>query len=71
MLFNVVNEIESGNAARERAVVVLSVASYGKRSGRIHDALNMVISLVISQSEASRLRPDKPRALGVFSRMFK
>jgi len=70
VLFNVTNEIESGNAKREREIAARD-ARYGKRLGRTNDALNGVISLVVSQSDASRRGLDTRQALGVFSRMFK
>lgn len=70
VLFNATNEIESGNAEREREIAA-GDARYGKRLGRTNDALNGVISLVVSQPDASRRGLDTRQALGVFSRMFK
>src|SRR3712207_7671947 len=50
-----VDEMESGNAERERKIVT-GVASYGKQLDRINDALNFVIALMLSQTDVSKLK---------------
>lgn len=64
------DEMETGSAEREREIVT-NVARYGKQLGRVNDAFNVVISLLLSQVEASCLEPDERRALEDSSRMFK
>jgi hypothetical protein len=65
-----VDEMESGNAEREREIVT-GVASYGKQLDRINDALNTVITLTLSQTDLSELNQDDRRSLENFSEMFK
>jgi hypothetical protein len=65
-----VDEMESGNAERERKIVT-GVASYGKQLDRINDALNVIIALMLSQTDVSKLKQDDRRALENFSKMFK
>ena len=70
-LFNtVINEQRTGDAEREREIVT-SVASYGKQLGRINDALNVLMSLVVSQRDPSKLQPDERQALQNFSTLFR
>jgi uncharacterized protein YutE (UPF0331/DUF86 family) len=65
-----VDEMESGNAERERKIVT-GVASYGRQLDRINDALNTVITLLLSQTDLSKLNQDDQRALENFSDMFR
>ena len=70
-LINVmVDEMESGNAERERKIVT-GVASYGKQLDRINDALNALIGLMLSQRSVSELSKDDRKAFDEFSEMFK
>ena len=70
-LINVmVDEMESGNAERERKIVT-GVASYGKQLDRISDALNAMIGLMLSQRSVSELSQDDRKAFDEFSEMFK
>ena len=65
-----VDEMESGNAERERKIVT-GVASYGRQLDRINDALNTVITLLLSQTDHSKLNQHDQRALENFSDMFR
>jgi hypothetical protein len=70
-LINVmVDEMESGNAERERKIVT-GVASYGKQLDLINDALNALIGLMLSQRSVSELSKDDREAFDEFSEMFK
>jgi len=65
-----VDEMESGNAERERKIVT-GVASYGKQLDLINDALNALIGLMLSQRSVSELSKDDRKAFDEFSEMFK
>jgi len=66
----VINKMKSKNRSQEREIVE-NVASYGKQLGRISDALDVLIPLVVSRIDASDLKQDERRALENFSDMVK
>jgi len=70
-LFNImIDGMNSKNPIQERKIVT-GVASYGRQLGRISDALNVLIPLVVSRMGASDLKQDEQRALEAFTQMFK
>ena len=56
---------------RQEKEIIEGVASYGKQLGRISDALNVLIPLVISQVDRANLKQDERRALEDFSAMYR
>lgn len=69
-LFNImIDGMNSKNPTQERKIVT-GVASYGRQLGRISDALNVLIPLVVSRMEASDLKQDERRALEAFTQMY-
>jgi hypothetical protein len=66
----VVGKMRSKNPRQEEEIIE-GVASYGKQLGRISDALNVLIPLVISQMDRANLKQDERRALEDFSAMYR
>jgi hypothetical protein len=69
-LFNImIDGMNSKNPIQERNIVT-GVASYGRQLGRVGDALNVLIRLVVSRMDDSDLKQDELRALEAFTQMF-
>jgi len=58
-------KMRSKNPRREKEIIE-GVASYGKQLGRISDALNVLIPLVVSQMDRTNLKQDERRVLEEF-----
>jgi hypothetical protein len=65
----VVGKMRSKSPRQEKEIIE-GVASYGKQLGRISDALNALIPLVVSQMDRTNLKQDKRRALEDFLAMY-
>ena len=64
-----IDGMNSKNPIQERNIVT-GVASYGRQLGRVGDALNVLIRLVVSRMDDSDLKQDELRALEAFTQMF-
>jgi hypothetical protein len=64
-----IGKMKAKNPSQEKEIIE-GVASYGKQLGRISDALNVLIPLVVSQMDHANLKQDERRALEAFTTMF-
>ncbi len=64
-----IGKMRSKNPRQEKEIIE-GVASYGKQLGRISDALNVLIPLVVSQMDRTNLKQDQRRALEDFITMY-
>jgi hypothetical protein len=64
-----IGKMRSKNPRQEKEIIE-GVASYGKQLGRISDALNVLIPLVVSQMDRTNLKQDERRVLEDFFAMY-
>jgi len=64
-----IEAMESKNPSLEKEIVE-NVASYGKQLGRINDALNVLISLVVFHRDPSKLHDSELQALRDFHELY-
>lgn len=69
-IYNFVSETNAKNPSQEKEILE-NVASYGKQIGRINDALNVLIPLVISRMDATDLKQNERQALEAFFELYK
>jgi len=70
VITTIINEDNSTNPSKEKDIVE-NHYSYGKQLGRIGDALNVLISLVVLQRDPAELQQDERHALEDFVEMHK